>query len=38
MKIATITLIPIPFAIGGAEKLWWGIKMRPMNYIIGYGI
>ena len=26
MKIAIITPHPIPFAIGGAENLWWGLQ------------
>ena len=29
MKIAIVAPSPIPFTVGGAEKLWWGLK----NYI-----
>ena len=30
MKIAIVTPHPIPFAIGGAENLWWGLQ----NHIV----
>lgn len=26
MKIAVISPCPVPYTIGGAEKLWWGLK------------
>src|SRR5947209_4626348 len=30
MKIAIVAPSPIPFTIGGAEKLWWGL-LRQIN-------
>ena len=30
MKIAIVAPSPVPFAIGGAEKLWWGLQ-RAIN-------
>lgn len=32
MKIAIVAPSPVPFTIGGAEKLWWGLQ----NYINDY--
>lgn len=32
MKIAIVAPSPVPFTIGGAEKLWWGLQNFINNY------
>lgn len=32
MKIAIVAPSPVPFAIGGAEKLWWGLQNHINQY------
>ncbi|MEI6414158.1 MAG: glycosyltransferase [Pseudomonadota bacterium] len=37
MKIAIVAPSPVPFVIGGAEKLWWGL-LAAMNQVPGYEV